>query len=404
MDDTWKAGHYIFFPVVLLVRAILYAMHHGGGFMAKILVTCARSPAAIHLGRLLHASGHTVILADTKRFHLGRWRSWPSKCMRHPSPRHQAREFSHWLQEVVKTESIDCVIPVYEETFHHALNHGTLECDHFCSDIATLDRLHNKFEFIQLAKSIGINVPETVLVENIAQVKSALTADHVLKPVYSRFGENVIMKPNLSGVSIDVSKEKPWVLQERLEGKQYCLQGICKDGRVLSSVAYSSDFTVSKSSVFFERTGKGDLGGIIEKIASNCNFTGFLSFDVILGKDGTVRPIECNPRATSALHLYSTHDNIDDAVLRGQAIQCTGISRRLVLPMWINLASNLFKKNHFKSWRKARKRSKSVEWNILDPRPGLMQLISLLGFAVVALRNRISLIAATTHEFEWNGR
>ena len=200
-----------------------------------------------------------------------------------------------------------------------------------------------------------------------------------------------------------MSETNPWILQERLEGKQYCLQGICKDGKVLSSVAYSSDFTVSKSSVFFEKTGKGDLGGIIEKVALKSNYTGFLSFDVILGEDGIVRPIECNPRATSALHLYSTHDKIDDAILNGKMIQCSGTSRRLVLPMWINLASNIFKKGHFKSWRKAVKRSKSVEWNVFDPRPGILQLISLLGFTLVALKNRISLIAATTYEFEWNG-
>ena len=182
------------------------------------------------------------------------------------------------------------------------------------------------------------------------------------------------------------------------------MQGICKNGKVLSSVAYSSDFTVSKTSVFFEKTGKGDLGGIIEKIASNCNYTGFLSFDVILGEDGTARPIECNPRATSALHLYAIQDKIDDAILNGNTVQCTGVSRRLVLPMWFNLLANLFKKNHVREWRKARKRSTSVEWNVFDPRPGLLQLISLVGFAAVALRNRTSLIAATTHEFEWNGK
>jgi hypothetical protein len=76
----------------------------------------------------------------------------------------------------------------------------------------------------------------------------------------------------------------------------------------------------------------------------------------------------------------------------------------LVLPMWINLVSNLFKKSHFKNWRKATKRSKSVEWNAFDPRPGILQLILLLGFTMVALRRRISLISATTYEFEWNGK
>lgn len=371
--------------------------------MAKVLVTCARSPAAIHLGRLLYEAGHVVILADTKRLHLGRWRSWASSCLRHPSPRHQPQAFTRWLRDTVKNEGIDCVVPVYEETFHHGLNHGMLGCDHFCSDIATLNRLHNKFEFIELANSIGIATPKTILVESIAQVKEHITPGHILKPVYSRFGEQVIMEPNRDKLNIQVSPSDPWILQERLAGKQYCLQGICRDGKVLSSVAYSSEFTVSKSSVFFENTGKGDLGGIIEKVASSCDYTGFLSFDVILCEDGVVRPIECNPRATSAMHLYSTDDRIDDALFNGRSIECTGSARRLVLPMWMNLVSNIFTKGHFKRWRAARKRSTSVEWNVFDPRPAVLQLISVMGFAVVALKNRISLISATTHEFEWNG-
>ena len=99
----------------------------------------------------------------------------------------------------------------------------------------------------------------------------------------------------------------------------------------------------------------------------------------MLCEDGTVRPIECNPRATSALHLYGPNDRIAEAILNGQSIGCTGSARRLVLPMWINLASHLFKKGHIGRWRKARKRSTSVEWNAFDP-ARLLQLISVIGF------------------------
>ena len=96
----------------------------------------------------------------------------------------------------MKAEAIDCVIPVYEETFHHGLNHGSLDCDHFCSDIATLNRLHNKFDFIELANSLGIPTPETIRVESVAQIQEAIMPMHILKPVYSRFGEHVIMEPD----------------------------------------------------------------------------------------------------------------------------------------------------------------------------------------------------------------
>ena len=58
-------------------------------------------------------------------------------------------------------------------------------------------------------------MPETILAENIGEIESNLTENHILKPVYSRFGENVIMNPNISKLDIDVSKTNPWILQRK---------------------------------------------------------------------------------------------------------------------------------------------------------------------------------------------
>ena len=117
---------------------------------------------------------------------------------------------------------------------------------------------------------------------------------------------------------------------------------------------------------------------------------------------GRILPIECNPRATSALHLYSENDNLAGCIMENQQIEATGIARRITAPMYMNLSRNLFKKGHFKKWRRAMRESKSTELDRFSIRISLLKYLVLLNFITVALRNRISIISATSFEYEWN--
>ena len=370
--------------------------------MARVLVSCGRAPASIHLAKLFSIAGHEVIIADSNRFHFGRYRKWAYKILKHPSPRHNPDEFVSWLNEVVKTEKIDLIVPVYEETFHFSYHKDSIPCKIFTSDIDVLDKLHDKFRFIEFCKSIGLDVPETVKITDVNELENPPLNDFIAKPVYSRFGHNVQINPTIKNFRGKISKDRPWILQERVHGVQYCLQGICFEGKVLSVSCYGSEFTVSKSSVLFKNNGRGDIGGIIAKIAKGLNYTGFICFDVFESDDGRILPIECNPRATSALHLYSENDNLAGCVMENQQIEATGIARRITAPMYMNLSRNLFKKGHFKKWRRAMRESKSTELDRFSIRISLLKYLVLLNFITVALRNRISIISATSFEYEWN--
>ena len=206
-------------------------------------------------------SGHEVIIADSNRFHFGRYRKWAYKILKHPSPRHNPDEFVSWLKEVVETEKIDLIVPVYEETFHFSYHKDSIPCKIFTSDIDVLDKLHDKFRFIEFCNSIGLDVPTTVKIGDVKELANPQIEDFIAKPVYSRFGHNVQFNPTVKNFRGKISKDRPWILQEQVHGVQYCLQGICFEGKVLSVSCYGSEFTVSKSSVLFKNNGRGDIGG-----------------------------------------------------------------------------------------------------------------------------------------------
>ena len=195
----------------------------------------------------------------------------------------------------LRLKKIDLIIPVYEETFHFSYHKDSIPCKIFTSDIDVLDKLHDKFRFIEFCKSIGLDVPETVKITDVKELENPPIDNFIAKPVYSRFGHNVQFNPTANNFQGKISKDRPWILQEQVHGVQYCLQGICFEGKVLSVSCYGSEFTVSKSSVLFKNNGRGDIGGIIAKVAKELNYTGFICFDVFESDDGRILPIECNP-------------------------------------------------------------------------------------------------------------
>lgn len=368
----------------------------------RVMISCGRAPASVHLAKLFHTAGHEVYVVDANRFHFGRYRNWVKKSLQHPAPKQYPEQFKNWLIETVKNENIDLIIPVYEETFHFAKNMDLIDCEIFTSDVSKLDILHNKYTFIGMCDELGLTHPKTNIIFSKEELKSPRLNDYIIKPVYSRFGHNVQINPTTKSFKGKIDQNNPWIIQERIQGKQHCLQGICYKGKVLSVSSYNSEFSISRSSIFFKNSNRGDLGDIIAKFAKKFEYTGFICFDVLETDDGELYPIECNPRATSAIHLYSFEDGLPNSIIKKIETSASGVPRRITIPMYMNLIRNIFKKSHFKSWITAMRNSKSTELDKFSPRISILKYLVLLNFISVALRNRISIISATSFEYEWN--
>lgn len=320
---------------------------------------------------------------------------------------------SQWLgkiNEVIVNHDIDVWIPTCEETFYAAYFNKEAACRVTVDSIDTLDSLHNKWEFTKLADVAGTRAPETLPLWNDVDVEPFLanSADWVFKPMYSRFAAQTLIGPTSNElVQIKPSKERGWVAQRKIDGRELCTFSICFEGRVQAHVCYESKYRAGKGAGIYlvpqEYLRPTEYAAaLVEKVG----FTGMLGLDIIQDEAGAIWPIEANPRATSGSHLIDYDNDILDAFL-GDCTEPLGThgQARMVgfaMPTW-GLAD---------AWRKRKLRqffidifrARDVLWRWTDPLPSFMVLPAMAEFAVVAWKRKLSLHDATTWDFEWNGK
>ena len=100
--------------------------------------------------------------------------------------------------------------------------------------------------------------------------------------------------------SLDISEDKPWVLQEFVEGVEYCTHSTVQDGKILlHCCCLSSDFQLRYKHVEHEKIFEW-----VKVFVSRLNLSGQISFDFFENADGDILPIECNPRTHSAITSF----------------------------------------------------------------------------------------------------
>ena len=134
--------------------------------------------------------------------------------------------------------------------------------------------------------------------------------------------------------NMKINEQKPWVLQQYVKGREYCTHALVVRGKVKAFAAcHSSDLVMhyealekddplSQAMEQFTITFAGLMGameigpnGLVSSSATveekPGDFTGHLSFDFLVeqlasekGVECSILPIECNPRAHTAVALF----------------------------------------------------------------------------------------------------
>lgn len=380
----------------------------------KFLLTGGRAPATLHLARLLAQAGHQVIVAESMRRHLCRHSNSVHKNYQVPSPKAQPAAYIKALKEIIVAEDVDILIPTCEEVFYIAEAREDLSqyCTVLVDSAKTLSMLHHKHHFIQWLQTQQLTVPQTVSFTDINPLKTHLSGlppgrRFILKPVYSRFGAHVhqVSTPIAHLPDLDLSLQKPWVLQEYITGKEYCTYAVAHQGQLVLYAAYAKSFTAGLGScILFEPLNHLRLQQLVETIIQKLNFTGQIAFDVIESENGDLFPLECNPRLTSGIHLFSTEDSVERAFLNTVERPIIARNRQkamLTLPMLLYAPMNL--KHGFKAWFKHLFSSKDVIFSWRDMSPFFYQPFIMGDLWLESLQSRLSLLEVTTYDIEWNG-
>lgn len=224
------------------------------------------------------------------------------------------------LAQIIHDESIDILLPVsisccmiidrHKELFDHKVAitpYPTKE---------SVDLLDDKYSFYLFCKENGIAHPESVLMNNSAEINAAqpgVSYPLLIKPILGQGGfDTLVFVHNQAEMNDFLARPKdkregyfPALLQEFFEGQDIDVNGLSQDGKILASSVMETEFYDKDIDLNFTSFVKNDevleLGERILKISK---YSGPTNIDMrIRASDGKLMLIEVNPRYWARVHV-----------------------------------------------------------------------------------------------------
>jgi hypothetical protein len=308
-----------------------------------------------------------------------------------PPPVQDFSGFRTALKKLVEEEQVAHLIPTCEEAFYVSYCRQDLACKVWTDDWRILDQLHHKRRFLDLAKGF-FALPNTTPCTDFSDWGNS--KNYVFKPVYSRFGSQVLI--NRSAAECQAPRENPtgWIAQEKISGREICVYSLWHEGQILAFVAYKPAIRLKNGAAlvfepFFDQATYDAVVGL----GKSLYYTGQLCFDVML-QNGLAFVLECNPRSTSGIHLLGPA--LVSCFLEEKALPPlkNAPARGLKTALWLSFQRQGLYPHH---------EVQDVVFDQRDLGPFFGQVCSVLELAYLALRRRSSITRVSTWDIEWNG-
>lgn len=374
-----------------------------------ILLPTARIPGALDLARRLHRSGYRVVVADCFRLHLCKFSSCVDRSYKIRAPR-DLHGFKEDILRVCVEENVDLILPTCEEVMHIASFQADLPegCLFFGDHFDKLHQLHSKWDFVELAKSYELSVPETQLIKSSQAPleRKHIENGYVVKREFSRGGTDVFIVNKASSSKVlpfKIDTQARWLLQERIEGRTLCSFALAWKGELLGSLCYNPSLQLGRIGVAFESLLHKKIEVWVKDFVTKSKYHGFVSFDFIEDASGEVFAIECNPRITSGIHLAASSWLMASVDGKKDSSKETSLHSAMVGSAILSiLPSLIFKPRKWKDLFRILRHSKEVVWDAKDPFPSLLQVFCLAQYVWVSLSKKVPLAACPTYALEWD--
>lgn len=307
-----------------------------------ILISGAKMTKALQLARSFHAAGHRVVLVEMAKYRFTGHRFSRAVDRFYAVPRPDADDYAEALLRIVQAEGVDVYVPVCSPlaSWYDAEAAKVLagHCEVFSGDADMVGQLDDKEQFTRLAEALGLPVPDAHRIEDPKQVVDfdfeTNPGPYVLKSIPYDPVHRLDLTPvpcatpeetAAFAASRPIDADTPWVMQEFIEGQEYCTQSTVRDGVVqLHCCCESSAFQIN-----YEMVDKPEIAAWVETFVGGLGLTGQYSFDFMETEQGELFAIECNPRTHSAITMFYDHPGVAAAYLeRDQpTIEPTAASR-----------------------------------------------------------------------------
>lgn len=375
-----------------------------------VLILGARAPACLEWARAFSEAGWTVSVGDSLSQPLSRFSRSVQRFVRLPEPRRDPGVWTEALAQVIQAQGIDLLLPTCEEVFYlaHGLERLAPLCRVLTSDFALLHRLHHKGRFAAMTHGWALTAPHTELLTDPQALRAfADQAEQwVFKPAYSRFASQTLIRPTARQLSeVQPSDAAPWVAQRFIAGQEFCSFSLLINGELRAHSCYQPRYRVGRGSgIYFQPSMPTPVRAFLEQFGRETAYTGQVGFDFIEDGEGRFHVLECNPRATSGVHLF---DHQREALVNSlsaspeRVLEPTPEPRMVALAMLLLAAPPRALSAPF--WRDYGT-ARDVIVAKGDPWPLIAQVLSLAEIIARAASRRCGLLAASTADIEWNGQ
>ena len=310
-----------------------------------ILVTGVGMTKGLALARTFFAAGHTVIGADFEPLMLPVSCGRTSKALKafHRLDKPGAGSSAKYTQsilDIIRKENVDIwvscsgVASAIEDGEAKEMIELVTKCKAVQFDVATTKKLHEKHTFMEHTQSLGLAVPESHAVTSKSEVSRVLQQAQPGRKFIMKFigtddtvrGDMTLLPFSSPAATqahisrLQISEDRPWILQQYIDGPEYCTHSLVVNGQVKAFVACpSAELLMHYEALPIDSALSRDMLRFTQEFAAEGgkDFTGHLSFDFLVdAKDAeaaqrdpsrhvTLYPIECNPRAHTAVCLFN---------------------------------------------------------------------------------------------------
>ena len=380
----------------------------------NILLTGARFPTTLALTRNLSNAKCKIYLCDSIHYYFSGRSKYVKKSFVVRSCKHDFSGFSEDIIYICKKYNINIIIPSTEESIYLARLSFRLskKIILFCDIFEKLVELHNKYAFNKLVLNLGINAPNSYLIDCKKTAEKLIQENHnlIFKRVFSRSSSNVIVKPkSLHGLlNFELLDNNPWMAQEYIEGKKLYTYSICYKGKLSAHVTYIDSLNLGiEASIAITNIKHPRVTAWVKRFVEEINYTGQMAFDFIETASKELYPIECNPRATNGLLFLCNKGRLSQSFIKNDnAIYEPKDKYKImfglrVLLKWLEYKKKKSKKAIF--IRSVYKSHTDFVFSITDPLPLIWCFLCHFEIIKISKKLNIPYKEAITEDIEFDG-